>query len=164
MLEPRHIEQLTASAISETIIGARGYQSVPPGGIADMRAIAGGAYSEDLLRKVLHGGALMIPLHRCGSDSPYTWVLRPDMPRTDKAGKAVKYEYPRATPNILDILPRYRALLGDPSVDLWITEGAKKADALASAFHDLIVPVNENGVWGWRAKGKILDDFGSIVG
>jgi hypothetical protein len=163
MLEQRHLDHLRGSAISPEIIAARGYHTIAPGSVYDWRQLAGQTHSDDLLKKVLHQGALAIPLYRCSAEQPFTWVLRPDLPRQSREGKAIKYEYPKSTPNILDILPRYRAALGNPQIDIWLTEGAKKADALASAYDGLIVPVNENGVWGWRTKGKILDDFKSIV-
>lgn len=162
LLAPAHAEQLRLSAINPAIIDARGYRSIAPGAVADWRALAGEIHTDDLLRKILHGGALAFPLFRTADSKPFTWILRPDLPRTNKEGKAVKYEYPRAVPNILDVLPQYRTALGDPAVDLWITEGCKKADALASAYGESIVPVNENGVWGWRSKGKLLDDFKAI--
>lgn len=162
MLEPRHHQHLRDSAISDAIIAERGYRTIPPGSIYDWRELAGSIHADDLLKRVLHLGALAFPLRRLGSETPHTWILRPDQPR-EKDGKPIKYEYPRGTPNILDVLPRYSAALGNPAVDIWLTEGAKKADALATAYDGLIVPVNENGVWGWRSKGKVLDDFRSIV-
>lgn len=162
-LAPAHAEQLTQSAISPEIIEARGYASITPGSIHDWRELAGDIHGDDLLKKVLHRGGLAFPIYRVANEQPFTWILRPDQPRTSREGKAIKYEYPRSTPNILDILPRYRGALGDPTIDLWITEGAKKADALASAYGAQIVPVNENGVWGWRSKGRLLDDFKSII-
>jgi len=163
MLDDRHLHHLQASAIGDAIIAERGYCSIPPGSIYDWRQVAGGIHSDELLKRVLHLGALAFPLRRLGSETPHTWILRPDQPRTSKEGKPIKYEYPKGHTQVLDILPRYRAALGNPAIDIWLTEGAKKADALATAYDGIIVPVNENGVWGWRSKGKILDDFRSIV-
>lgn len=163
MLEPRHLQQLQSSAISDGVIAERGYHSIPPGSIYDWRQLAGNVHSDELLKRVLHQGALAFPLRRLGAETPHTWILRPDQPRQSREGKAIKYEYPKSTANVLDILPRYRAALGNPAIDIWLTEGAKKADALATAYEGLIVPVNENGVWGWRSKGKVLDDFRGIV-
>ena len=162
-LSPAHLTQLRSSAISPDVMAARGYHSIIPGDIQGWRNLAGDIHSDDMLKKVLHLGALAFPLFRVGEEKPFTWILRPDLPRTNKDGKAIKYEYPRSTPNILDVLPRYKTALGDPNVPLWITEGAKKADALASCYGDSIVAVNENGVWGWRTKGKLLDDFARVV-
>jgi len=47
--------------------------------------------------------------------------------------------------------PRCRKDLGNPEVTLWITEGAKKADALADKG---LCAVNLPGVWSWRGKNE----------
>jgi len=76
--------------------------------------------------------------------------LRPDRPRNGKDGKPRKYEQPANTPNILDVHPRNKAALGNASVDLWITEGEKKADCLTSRG---LCTVALFGVWGWCVAG-----------
>lgn len=76
--------------------------------------------------------------------------LRPDQPRKGKDGKPRKYEQPGETPNMLDVHPRNVAALGDAGVDLWITEGEKKADSLTSRG---LCTVALFGVWGWCVKG-----------
>lgn len=151
-LSPSHEQQLAASAIDAAVIAERGYRSIPSGAAAEVKALAPGAFSDTVLRSVLHQGALCFPIYRLGQPAPYTWVLRPEQPRSNRAGDVIKYEWPRNTPNVFDLLPRYGQALGDPAVPIWITEGTKKADALASAYGAAIVPINENGVWGWRAK------------
>lgn len=163
MLTEQHFHQLTA--ISAEIIVERGYTSIAPSSVHDWRALTEpmSIHTDKLLKQVLHGGALAFPLYRCGEDQPFTWILRPDIPRKNKEGKTIKYEYPRGYDNVLDVLPRYASALRDPDIPVWITEGAKKSDALASLYGDEIVPVNENGVWGWRTKGKVLDDFKKII-
>lgn len=158
-LDPRHRAMLAASAISDEIIAERGYVSINPGAVKDAQDI-GATHGEKILKTVLHLGALAFPVRRCGQSDPSAWVLRPDQPRTNKRGKAVKYEYPSSVPNLLDVLPRYQAALGDPSIPLWVTEGAKKADALATAFGDAIVPASINGVYGWRGTN---DKGGKMV-
>src|SRR6185437_8864717 len=55
--------------------------------------------------------------------------------------------------------------LRDPSVGLWLTEGSKKADALAAAG---LCAVSLSGVWNWRGAndvgGKLaLPDWDSIA-
>lgn len=147
-----HAAQLKGSAIADEIIAARGYVSIVPGAANDVMHLAGATWSKKLLQQVLHGGALMFPIHRLADPNPYTWVLRPDLPRHNDDGKVIKYEWPRSVPNVFDVLPRYRDALNDPTIPIWLTEGTKKADALASAFGDAIVPINMNGVYGWRGK------------
>jgi hypothetical protein len=153
LLLPIHAAQLAASAIAKHVINARGYQSIAPGAVQPAFVLTGGAYSKTLLKEILHKGALAFPVYRLGAPTPYAWVLRPEMPRHRDDGKAIKYEWPRDTPNIFDVLPCYRDAINDPTIPIWITEGAKKADALASAYGPTIVPINENGVWGWRGRG-----------
>ncbi|NTV61933.1 MAG: DUF3854 domain-containing protein [Oscillochloris sp.] len=151
-LAPQHAQMLAASAIDPAVIVERGYVSIAPGCIYDWRQIAGGIHSDKLLKTVLHAGALAFPVYRLGDPSPHTWVLRPDLPRSDDSGKPIKYEYPKHTTNIFDVLPRYALALADPSIPIWITEGAKKADSLASLYGSSIVPISENGVFGWRSR------------
>jgi hypothetical protein len=56
----------------------------------------------------------------------------------------------------LDCPPRCRALLGDPATLLWITEGQKKADALASAGATALALL---GVWNLKGKNA----FGGVT-
>jgi len=113
--------------------------------------------------------ALLIPIHSVdGSNSRY--VLKPDHPRLerrpDKPDRPIKYEYPAGQPNVLDVPPRCRPSLLDPTVDLWITEGWKKADALASVGKCVIAL---GGVWNWCHRdaqghsGVPIDDWQPIL-
>jgi hypothetical protein len=77
--------------------------------------------------------------------------FRPDNPRSDPRGRPVKYESPRGAANHLDCPPRCQKTLGDPQVPLWITEGSKKADALASKGATVI---SLTGVWGFKGKNE----------
>ena len=152
-LSEAHRAMLAASAIDDVTIAARGYVSIGPGCVADAQAL-GATHSAKILKQVLHEGAMAFPVYRCGAPAPSAWVLRPNLPRTSKRGKAIKYEWPASVPNMLDVLPQYRDALADPSIPVWFTEGAKKADALAAAFGDAILPINLNGVYGWRGTNE----------
>ncbi len=127
------------------------------------------AYAHQLTeRQQRQTPGLLVPIYRLGEPVISTFVLRPDKPRVDRSGSTVKYEWPAGVPHCLDVLPRYRDALQDPTKDLWFTEGAKKADALASLLGDSIVPVNLSGVWAWCKKDSsgalhALDDFTAIV-
>lgn len=158
-LNPRHAQQLDASAISEEIRAERGYRTVETraelarvdGQLADYQQLAPG---------------MAIPVYRLGK--PYTVVLKPDSPRTkkDEPDKPVKYEYPAGVPYCLDMLPRFKEWLTDPNVPLWFTEGAKKADSIAS-LGAAIVPINVGGVWCWQKKDgsgehQPIADFSNI--
>jgi len=153
---------LKASAISDAIISERGYRTIASAGDFEM-SYAGeqyeGLWSRPTLKKI--DAALLIPGYAAGSPST-TCVLRPHMPRMFADGTSPKYEYPPKQPPILDILPRYQSRLTDTTIPLWITEGAKKADALATLYDLAIVPASINGVYGW-SKGGILKDFDAVI-
>jgi Domain of unknown function (DUF3854)/Domain of unknown function (DUF927) len=106
--------------------------------------------------------ALVIPIHDVHGEIA-SYQIRPDNPRVIK-GCSCKYEMPRGTPMVMDVPPTVRPYIGDPSKPLFITEGIKKADAIAS--HDRCV-LGLIGVWTWRgtndAGGKtVLADFESV--
>lgn len=160
MLSPAHQAQISASAVSDAMRDARGYRSVTD---ADSWFALGGAPIAGLRSYA----GLAFPVFRLGHPRPYAWIVRPDHPRVIR-GRTLKYEWLRGVAPCFDVLPRYRDALGDPRIPLWITEGAKKADALATAFGDAIVPLNLNGVWGFRgtnaAGGKqALPDFDEVA-
>jgi hypothetical protein len=138
ILKPEHYQQLTeGSAIAPALIQERGYQSLPQ--------------PEDLIDRGFSKAqaktapALAIPLWDVHGQR-HGWQIRPDYPRQLKDGKVFKYEMPKGDRLILDVHPSVQPLLGDPSVELWITEGVKKGDALASQGLCTIALIG--GVWG----------------
>ncbi len=148
-------------AISPDVAHERGYLHVTS--LAQLKA-----HEARFLDRQQQTPGLLIPQYRLGLTPVHAWSLRPDKPRLDNSGSKVKYEHPAGVPLCLDVLPCYREALQDPTIPIWITEGAKKADALASAFGPAIVPININGVWGWRRKYKDgssfpLDDFEAVA-
>ena len=86
------------------------------------------------------------------------WQIRPDCPRQMKNGTIFKYELPKGDRLILDVHPSVQPRLGDPHEPLWITEGVRKGDALAS--HGLCTIALVGGVWGFRGTnhhgGKVI--------
>ncbi|MDD5501697.1 MAG: DUF3854 domain-containing protein, partial [Candidatus Omnitrophica bacterium] len=98
---------------------------------------------------------ILIPLWSVdGNEAGFQY--RPDHPRTNSRGKAVKYESPAGSSNRLDCPPECQKFIGNPQVPLWITEGSKKADALASKG---ACAVSITGVWGFKGKNQ----FGGIT-
>ena len=128
------------SGISPDVVEARGYRSVTTK--ADLKTLG---FSE--VQASVPG--LLIPI-RGPSGEIVLYQYRPDEPRI-RDGKPVKYETPPKTRMALDVPPSAREMLGDPSVPLFITEGAKKADALVS--RDLCA-IALLGVWNWRGKNE----------
>jgi hypothetical protein len=157
-LSAAHLEQLENSAIDPDIAAERGYRTVTS-------AVELGELEPSLGKAQRRVPGLVIPIYRLGEPEPYTYVLRPDKPRT-RSEKLVKYEWPTGVTSCLDVLPRYRDRLTDPTIPILFTEGAKKADSAASLGG--YVTVNLNGVYGWRGKGKeggkaLLADFEYIA-
>jgi hypothetical protein len=99
--------------------------------------------------------ALLIPIYS-PTGVATLYQTRPDEPRINK-GKPVKYETPSGSSMALDVHPSVNSKLDDPSIPLFVTEGIKKGDALAT--HGLCA-VALIGVWNWRGKnprgGKVV--------
>ena len=113
---------------------------------------------------------LLIPIHCTDSSRPF-YQYRPDSARQKRGKKGnplpdvVKYEIPAGTPMRLDVPPVCLLGLKDPSVALWITEGIKKADALASRG---VCAIALLGVWNFKGKNLVggvtlLADFDHIA-
>jgi hypothetical protein len=163
MINDDHLKMLAASGISAEHARRRGYETIENGrylanlgnnGNGDRIAITAAGRSTP---------GLLIPL--LGPDrSTWGYQYRHDVPRI-RDGKPVKYETPARQRAGLDVPPGVAADLGDPSVPLWITEGAKKAHA--GAINGLCI-VALVGVWNWRgsnlAGGKVaLADWHDIA-
>jgi Protein of unknown function (DUF3631)/Domain of unknown function (DUF3854) len=134
---PQHARLLEASAIDPEVARERGYVSVDSKKQLERYGFA---------KYQLRIPGLLVPVHDVtGSIGIYQY--RPDSPRQTKAGKTVKYETPARSHLVLDVPPRIRGQLGDPKVPLWITEGARKADAAVSAG---LCCIGLLGVTGWR--------------
>ena len=142
-LLPHHRTMLTEeSGISEPIIQRRDYRSVE-----DKKELEALGFSPTQ-RNV---PALLIPIHSpAGHVSLYQ--SRPDAPRLNNKGKPVKYETPSGSRMTLDVHPCARDKLGDPSTDLFITEGVKKGDALVSRGLCVVALI---GVWNWRGTNGL---------
>lgn len=151
----QHLEHLRTSGLSDEVIGERGYESV-----LGKKRLNDLGFSPTQQRTP----GILMPLHAPdGSAAGYQY--RPDNPRTKKDGKLLKYETPSGGNIRLDVPPRCLVNLGNPSVDVWFTEGIKKGDALAS--HGLCA-VALLGVWGFKGKNPfggvtVLADFDSIA-
>jgi len=160
-LSDAHLKMLRdESGIADAVIQARGYRTIDDP--AELRKL-GFAPSQ------CRAPGLLLPLWTTDGQNGMH-VYRPDNPRVLRdrktgEGKAVKYETPKGAGTRLDCPPTCRAMLADPSARLWITEGQKKADALASRG---ICAVALLGVWGFLGKNPtggvtFLADFDYIA-
>jgi hypothetical protein len=150
----RHLNE--GSGISINVIRERGYRSLL--GKSELEKL-GFAPSQR------HVPGILIPLWGVESNDIVGYQFRPDSPRLNSKGKPVKYETPKGIANRLDCPPACRKLLIDPNIPLWITEGVKKGDALASLGECV---VDLTGIWNWRAKNgfggiTVSSDFDSIA-
>jgi len=139
----RHLNE--GSGISADVIRERGYRSLL--GKSELEKLGFTPAQQ-------RSPGVLIPLWSVdGKEAGYQF--RPDHPRTNR-NKPTKYESPTGSSNRVDCPPRCREAMGNPQVPLWITEGSKKADALASKG---ACAVSVTGVWGFKGKNQ----FGGIT-
>ena len=138
ILASNHKEMLfEESGINQDVVEARGYRTVETKaelkrlGFSDQQCTVPG---------------LLIPVYSPTGDIA-TYQYRADQPRVGKDGKTIKYETPKGSRMVLDVHPSVQERIGDPSVPLFITEGAKKGDSLVSRG---LCAVALLGVWNWR--------------
>ncbi len=140
-LSPEHREELEkGSGIIDLIIRKRGYRSI--------------TNPDDLPKEFAsyqRRSGLLIPIHTVNSKVE-CWQLKPDSPRTDKDGKPLKYETAAGARQVIDVPPHTKGALDNPTVPLWITEGAKKVDS--GSTQGLGVTIGLQGVWGWRGTNE----------
>ena len=154
-LLPQHQALIEASGIAAEVAAARGYRSVQKK--TELRSLGFG----DRQCRV---PALVIPVWGVTGQIA-TYQIRPDEPRIGEDGKPRKYETPRGSRMVLDVPPLVRSRLADPDVPLFITEGARKADAAVSRGLCCVAVL---GVWNWRGTndlgGKVaLPDWEAIA-
>ncbi len=155
-LSPRHQQLIDESAIAPEVASERGYRTITTK--AELKRLG---FADSQCRVP----ALLIPVFGVTGEI-VTYQARPDMPRI-KDGKALKYETPRGSRMALDVPVRCvrQKWHGDPKRPLFITEGARKADAGVSQGLCAIALL---GVWNFRGTnedgGKVaLADWESVA-
>jgi hypothetical protein len=139
-LSDAHRAMLAASGISDDVAKARGYRTIRKK--VDLKRL-GFADSQ------LNVPALLVPnFNAVGELAGYQ--IRPDAPRVVK-GRILKYESAKGTPPIVDVPPLAREWVRDPARPLFVTEGARKADAAVSAG---LCCIDLPGVWGFRGRNE----------
>src|SRR5438128_2685701 len=145
MLSAEHRKMLREeSGIADAVIEARGYRTV-----TDVKELVALGFASSQLRVP----GLLCPLHTTDGQQPFC-EYRPDNPR-EVEGKISKYEQVKGGGVRVDCPPVCRPMLADPSIPLWLTEGKKKADALAS--HGVCV-IDLSRVYGFKGKNQ----FGGV--
>lgn len=156
MLDSSHARQLAQSALTESTIQQRGYAT-----LSQRERLRECGFSPAQQRRI---PGLLLPLWNVRGEQQ-GWQYRPDTPRQTKEGRILKYETPYGMRMMLDIHPSMVRKLDNPREELWITEGIKKGDALATLG---IACVALLGVWNWRGRNsyeglKTLADWDFIA-
>jgi hypothetical protein len=142
LLLDHHRAQLAASGIDPAVIAERGYFSATK--IAELKRYGFGEVQCNV-------PALGIPIW--GPEGRVIlYQSKPDSPRIGERGKVLKYEIPRKAAMALDVPPRARPYIGDPTTRLWFTEGIKKVDSAIS--HGAECAVGLLGVWNFRGMNE----------
>lgn len=157
-----HVKELVEqSAIDPQVVKERGYRTIGRPTPNDDRprqelkrlGIPTWATSEDW-----YFPGLLIPMYRAtGERIAAQW--KPRTPVSNRDGKAMKYASVKGHTNRIDVHPRNRDKVVDPSVPLWITEGIKKADSLTSRGCCVAALT---GVFNWRGQLGTLGDWEDI--
>ena len=135
-----HTELIERSAITPEVAAERGYWSA-----TEPKQLE--RYFGPTQRKLVP--ALVIPIYDVRGELALM-QLRADKPRVVK-GRSRKYELPVGCRLALDVPPRVRPMLGDPSIPIVVTEGARKADSAVSAgLNAIAIP----GVSAWRGRNE----------
>jgi putative DNA primase/helicase len=100
---------------------------------------------------------LLIPMYRATGEQ-ISYQFKPAVPQTVN-DKAQKYASQSGVPNHLDVPPLCAEHVRDIGHALWITEGVKKGDCLASRGEAV---VTLTGVFNWRAKSGTLGDWEDV--
>jgi len=142
-LSPNHERMLLEeSGIAPGLVASRGYRTV------DTKAELGRLGFSGSQRNV---PGLLVPIYG-PTGEVVLYQSRPDEPSIDKRGRPVKYETPGGERMAFDVHPVTRDRLGDPSVPLFVTEGIKKGDSLASRGLCAVALI---GVWNWRGTNEL---------
>jgi P4 family phage/plasmid primase-like protien len=155
-------ELVEGSAIDPAVVAERGYESIHRPSSGDQRqrerlrrlGIPTWAIREDS-----YFPGLLIPMFGpTGARVSVQW--KPRMPVPNRDGKKMKYPSPKGQTSRLDVHPRNRDKIADPTVELWITEGVKKGDALTSRG---ICATSLTGVFNWRSQLGTLGDWEDVI-
>ncbi|MBI5284956.1 MAG: DUF3854 domain-containing protein [Chloroflexi bacterium] len=142
VLSEAHLDALeVGSGIAPAVIERRGYRTVERK--QELKDLGFGHNQQKV-------PALLIPILGVLGDV-VGYQARPDQPRI-KDGRALKYETIAGMRMRLDVHPDVRRLLADPAAPLFITEGVKKGDALASRGACAVALL---GVWNWRGTNDL---------
>lgn len=156
-LSPEHVTELNSSRIDSGLIESRGYRTLGPEARETLIEIGCPAWA---VRDESAFPGLFIPMYRVGTGEYMAFQFKPaaEQPRPG-TDKLVKYIGPKGVGNRLDVHPDCVGRVSDVAQPLWITEGVKKSDALASRG---LAAVTLTGVWNWRNQQGALGDWEDV--
>jgi hypothetical protein len=140
-LSDKHLADLRKSGLSDKVINAGNFHTQHSPRVTEL---LGWKESNDSL-----GNVLIIPYRDALGNFTGYFRGKPDNPRKDKDGKAIKYEAPLGQPPRAYIPAGTVATLKDPTARLIITEGEKKA---AKADQEGFPCIGLSGVWSWQKR------------
>jgi P4 family phage/plasmid primase-like protien len=155
-LSDRHREELDASEIAPEVRDARGYETLY--GTDEDRArlreadIPVWAWREDTAFP-----GLFIPIYRVTGECIGA-QFKPGQPQPC-GDKTVKYATAKNKTGRLDVPPTMATGVRVVTTPLWVTEGVKKADSLASKG---LAAIALSGVYNWRSRLGTLGDWEDI--
>lgn len=156
-LSDAHLRELEASCITDQVIAERGYRTLED--TEESRALLKELrIPEWAWKDAAAWPGLLIPLYRATGEV-VSHQFKPAVPQEGPGGKPMKYASPRGDTNHIDVPPAIRAKLRDMAEPLWMTEGVKKADCMASRATACLALT---GVWNWRGKDGTLGDWEDI--
>lgn len=156
-ISDRHTEELDASEISPEVRDARGYETLygTDEDRARLREASIPVWAWRNAETAFPG--LFIPMYRVTGERIGA-QFKPGRPQPH-GEKTVKYATPQGTKPRLDIPPLVANGVRTVTTPLWITEGVKKADSLASKGLSVIAL---SGVYLWRDRMGTLGDWEDI--
>lgn len=148
-MHPAHLADLRKSGLSNQAILDAGIRSVPPRDIDKIPGYATYAKS-----------AYEIPYPEIGYSRYKMFYDEADKINPTTKKSRPKYLQKKGSMNHLYIPPKAKSILSDPAIQLYITEGEKKA---LKACQEGLHCVGLSGLWNWSAGNKeLIKDFDLI--
>jgi hypothetical protein len=136
------------SGIAPAVVAERRYRSLRHADAGQLRRLG-------FTQRGLSVPGLLVPVWAPdGAGGRYQY--RPEAGWRHADGKVAKYVSPPRTAPCLDVPPRCRERIRDADVPLYLTEGAKKADAAASRG---LCALALAGVWNWVGR----NEYGAVT-
>lgn len=156
-LSPAHLEELNSSRISSEYIERRQYQTLGP---EHRQTLMDQNIPRWAVRDDSAFPGLLVPLYDVKTGSLDGFQFKPAVPQAKPGSdKPSKYVSQKGRGNRLDVHPLAHDRVHDPAMPLWITEGMKKADSLASRGCAVI---GLTGVWNWRQDQQTLAEWEDV--